>query len=1516
MAFYRELDYKHFVDRVGGLQFSVMSPDEIRRSSVAEITTQETYEGDNPKVCGLFDPRMGVLDHGKTCPTDSLDNRLCPGYFGHIELATPVIHVQFYNYIIKTLKCICWRCSSCLVDLKNPTISSVLKKKTGYHRLNYVNTLCKTVKRCGEKNEEGGGGCGALKPTNIKKDSSSIGKVCVEWKTKDVDARSKKMIWVASDILQILKRISEEDAELMGFNPNWCRPEWLICTVLPVSPPAVRPSVRNESNTRMEDDLTHKLCDIVKTNRILKQKIEGDAPKNVIDEWSQLLQYHVATLVDNSQPGVPPATQRHGRPLKSIRERLRSKEGRVRGNLMGKRVDFSARSVISPDPNIEIDQLGVPKKIAKNLTVPEKVSVYNRDILYRLVRRGANVWPGAKSIKRASDGQIISLKHIDCSQIELHIGDIVNRHLMDEDTVLFNRQPSLHRMSMMAHRVKVMDYSTFRLNVSVTTPYNADFDGDEMNMHVPQSIQTAIEIQNLASVTSQILSPAQNKPIIGFVQDCIIGSYMFTQYGQMFTREQVIDILMSCSWFDGDIPDPSIRSGTSTADLPEWFNHLKYGALIDEESDVLTRDLWLGHQLFSTVLPNVNLERENGSFKDCVAQDKDKNRICIKEGVVKSGVFDKKILGGSSGGLIHVICNDYSSKSAKVMLDGIQNIITKFGLQHGYSVGVGDLVATKNTMTNIRKNIADKKEEVIQIIKSVHDGTLANKSGKDLNTEFELLVNKYLNQAISETGNLAAQQLPDDNRMVGLVKSGSKGSILNIGQMIALVGQQNVDGKRIPYGFTDRTLPHFHRFDDGPSARGFVENSFMKGLNPHEFFFHAMGGREGVIDTAVKTSETGYIQRKLMKAMEDLRVEEDFSVRNANNHIIQFLYGDDGMDPLKIEKQSIPFLPMTYRQMVDNYYLRNDETTLKTHYTESIVSNIKKNTKKYTDAFEQSLLDIYNLRCFIIENIFKFENKNEVYYPLNIARIVYNFKTKFPVSVLGISDLDPLYAFKRIQEIEKVCHVDNDKTINKVFKSLVLSNLSPWYAVKVHKLSKMAFDAVVDYLLVHYSQCLCDPGSLVGVIAAQSIGEPATQMTLNTFHFAGVGAKSEVVRGVPRLKEIISATQNIKSPLISVYLTDQFSEKKDLAMTVLNNLEITNIRDILKSSKIYFDNSTSLKETHIESDQGLLDSYSHFMDLLQSDEEDTKKSKWVLRLEFDRAKMVEKDIRMFDIYQEISKKFRDEIHCVFSDDNAEDLIFRIHCKLSDDDSENSEEDMVYLLKTLESSIVNDITLKGIKGIQKVSMSKEENLMKPVGREYKKVPQWVIDANGDNLLDIMNHPSVDFSKTYSNNTNDIYEVFGIEAAREAIIREITELLSFDGTYINHRHISLLADIMTNRGHIMSIDRHGINKSDRGPLAKCSFEETPDVISKAAVFGEFDKMQGVSANIMMGQEIESGTGFTDVILDEEKYAQLYQTSIEKQYVPQDEAQQLEDLEDEWDHEACGEEDFGFTFEEEDI
>lgn len=840
MSFFQELDYSADIQKVTGVQFSILSPAEIKRRSVAEIYTNETYDGDTPKVGGLFDPRMGVLDHGKKCPTDQLDNRYCPGYFGHIELAKKVFHIHYLKYTIKCLQSVCWKCLKLRVSPDSEEISKILANKRGLNRFQSISTICAKANVCYD--------CGASQPHIIKKEPTLIGRLVAEWKPNKDDEGSEQItiMWDADEVERILRRISDTDVNALGFNCNYCRPEWLICSVLGVPPPSVRPSVRSDNNTRMEDDLTHKLCDIIKTNKTLKNKIATNATKKVIDEWYQLLQYHVATLINNNLPGIPPAQQRSGRSLKAIQDRLKSKEGRVRGNLMGKRVDYSARTVITPDPRLKLNQLGVPIEICMNLTFPEKVNKYNKERLTQYVRNGYYKYPGAKSIRRKASGnsmsKVISLSVQGLADIiQLEEGDIVNRHLIKGDYVLFNRQPSLHRMSMMQHDVVPLPYKTFRLNVSVTRPYNADFDGDEMNMHVPQSETSRIELKELASVPSQIISPAQHKPIISIVQDTLVGAYLFTRYDNYLTKSECLDILVDLATFDGKLPEPEIKAGTPEDKLPKSFPKYKYDT---------SQDLWTGRQIFSMIIPPINLKKNNMSYS---FYESPENIVEIIGGHVKSGVFDKNILGQSEQSLIHIIFNQLGVEKTQLFLDDIQNLITNWIMKSGFSVGLSDMVADAASTKKMREIIDSNKNKVVQIIEHTHQGILENKSGKTIQEEFEIQVLKTLNNSSVDAGKVAVKQLSSTNRLLSMFLAGSKGSEINIGQIIACVGQQAVDGKRIPYGFTDRTLPHFHKYDDGALARGFVESSFMKGLTPTEFFFHAMGGREGLIDTAVKS---------------------------------------------------------------------------------------------------------------------------------------------------------------------------------------------------------------------------------------------------------------------------------------------------------------------------------------------------------------------------------------------------------------------------------------------------------------------------------------------------------------------------------------------------------------------------------------------------------------------------------------------------------------------------------------
>ena len=826
MTIYKELSFENDVKQIEGIQFSIMSADEIKRMSVAEIVSTDTYSGNEPIIGGLFDSRMGVIENDKICKVCLQKNTFCPGHFGHVELAKPIFHMQFFDVVRKLLKCVCFRCSTLLVDPNDPDINRIIQKKISRQKkFDLIYKQCSKIKRCGTSNPCG---CGAKQPNKITKEN--IGRIVMEWNMKDVapeaEPEGKKVIFYAEDVLNIFKRITDETADILGFPKELNRPEALICTVFPVPPPAVRPSVfPNETGQRCEDDLTHKLCDIIKTNNTLKQKLaKAQSSEDTIDYWVSLVQYHVSTFVDNQLPGVPPAKQRTGRPLRSVTERLKSKEGRIRGNLMGKRVDFSARSVITPDPNISIDEVGVPIKIAMNLTFPESVNEFNIDRLKTLVENGPNRYPGAKYIKKCdSSYRTVRINDTNSHEMQIQFGDIVERHLMDGDYVLFNRQPSLHKMSMMAHRVRVMQYDTFRLNVCCTPSYNADYDGDEMNMHVPQSLQTENELKQLASVPTQILTPKDSAPIISVVQDIALGIFKMTADNVQLNGKQVMNLLSNNNKFSGKMPDA----------IPN-----------DNGNDSESSHAWAGKSILSTVFaPTLNTQVGGAVIK---------NGQIAKQ----SSQLNKKTYQAMTTGIVHSTLNDYGKDETRALFDNTQRIICDWLVYNGFSVGVSDLVLNTDTKDHISKALSKIDTDVEEFTDKIHRGIIENQSYLNNREYIEMEMSKIIdsnNKNVESSVYKDPNIVSSDNRMLNMVNSSSKGNKINVQQMMGAVGQCSVDGKRISYGFDDRTLPHYQKFDDGPEARGFVKHSFMDGLNPQEFFFHAMGGREGLIDTAVKS---------------------------------------------------------------------------------------------------------------------------------------------------------------------------------------------------------------------------------------------------------------------------------------------------------------------------------------------------------------------------------------------------------------------------------------------------------------------------------------------------------------------------------------------------------------------------------------------------------------------------------------------------------------------------------------
>ncbi|WP_290624531.1 DNA-directed RNA polymerase subunit A' [Archaeoglobus sp. UBA230] len=841
--------------RVAALKFEVLSPQEIRRMSVVKIITPETYDDDGfPIDGGLMDTRLGVIDPGLRCKTCGGKAGECPGHFGHVELAAPVIHVGYAKLIARLLNGTCRECGRILLkDDRRDRFIEEIERRIEFNQ-NYedvikeVFRLTKAAKKCPHCGEE---------QIEIKFDKPTF-------------FYEGEHRLTPKDVRERLEKIPNEDLPAFGLNPKATRPEWFVLTVLPVPPVTVRPSIILETGQRSEDDLTHKLVDIIRINQRFMENKEAGAPQQILEDLWELLQYHVTTYLDNEVSGIPPARHRSGRPLKTLAQRLKGKEGRFRGSLSGKRVNFSARTVISPDPCLSINEVGVPKEIAEEVTVPLFVTPNNIEIAREFVLRSEH--PKANYIVRP-DGRRIRVIESNKEELaeKLEPGWIVERQLMDGDIVLFNRQPSLHRMSIMAHYVKVLPYKTFRLNPAVCPPYNADFDGDEMNLHVPQSLEAQAEAKILMAVQEHILSPRFGGPIIGGIHDHISGLYLLTRGEKKFNREEAMELLRAL-----DI------------------------------SEIPVKNEYTGKEIFSFILPELTLEFKAEICQGC-EECKGENceydaYVIIEKGKLLKGTIDEKAVGAFKGIIIDEIARKYGKEEAKKFIDRMTQLAIRIISKLGFTVGIDDEDIPPEASMQIEEVLKEAEEEVEKLIKAYKEGDLEPMPGRSIEETLEMRIMQVLGRARDRAGKIAQRHLGMDNAAVIMAVSGARGSMLNLTQMAACIGQQSVRGERISrgYTYTNRTLSHFKPGDLGAEARGFVRSSYKRGLSPVEFFFHAAGGREGLVDTAVRTSQSGYLQRRMINALQDLKIEYDGTVREqTSGSLVQFRYGEDGTDPMK-----------------------------------------------------------------------------------------------------------------------------------------------------------------------------------------------------------------------------------------------------------------------------------------------------------------------------------------------------------------------------------------------------------------------------------------------------------------------------------------------------------------------------------------------------------------------------------------------------------------------------------------
>jgi len=927
--------------QIKSLKFHLLSPEQVKKISAAKIITPELYDIDGyPVDGGLMDLRLGAIDPGVRCRTCGGRLKECLGHPGSIEFARPVIHVKYAPIIYAFLRSFCNECGRILLtekDIMKYSAAQRLKKSRDTKKCPYCTTVQEKIK--------------LEKPTTFY--------------------AGKKRLF-PPEIREILVKISDEDLKLIGINPKSFRPEWGVISIVIVPSVTVRPSITLESGERSEDDLTHKLGDIIRANQRLWENLNAGAPEVIIDDLWDLLQYHVTTFFDNTVAKIPPARHRSGQPLKTITERIKGKEGRIRKNLAGKRVNFSARSVISPDPSLQINQIGVPLEIAKVVTVNEEVTSLNIEKLKKLIL--SKEYPGANYIIRP-DGKRKKITDELKEEIieELAPGYFVERHLQDGDVVLFNRHPSLHRGSLMAHFVKVLPYRTFRLHPAVCIPYNADFDGDEMNIHSPQSEEARAEAKILLDVGKNLMSPRSNINLLGCIVDAISGNYLLSR--DKLTKDSAQELLYE-------------------AGIVATFNKKTVS----------------GEDIFSETLPKITFSTKTKSClgQDCTFYNNCKKEKCpnnaylsIKDGKFISGKVDKYTFGVEDGILIKLIDKE---KGRKVAIDSIKKVFalgTGYLSKRGFTISLNDLNVNEKTRKATLEIINEAEQKTNKIIGRYFDGSLKIIPGKTKEESREIKILQVLNEVRTKIGKIVKQEFPIDNPVNHMIISGAGGNILNITQIACCVGQQALWAKRIGLGYTNRTLSFFKEEDLSPRARGFIYSSYMNGLEPHEFFFNAITGRDGLMDTALRTPKSGYLYRRLANALQDLKIEYDGTVRNASGAIVQFLYGDDGLE--------VPSLHLN----------------------------------------------------------------------------------------------------KRIA-----------------------------------------------------------PGEAIGIITAQSFGEPSTQMALNVFHFAGV-QEMQITQGLPRLIEIFDARKKPSTPTMEIYLDKNFNDEKN-AKIIAEKIKEVKLKDLISEIKTNF----------------------------------------------------------------------------------------------------------------------------------------------------------------------------------------------------------------------------------------------------------------------------------------------------------------------------------------------------------
>ena len=1444
------------------MRLKLFGEDDIRRIAVVSITNASTTDHGLPKAHGLMDARMGSTDRSILCQTCHTPH--CAGHFGMIEFPRRILLVGHIKRVVGLLRCVCVCCAQPLFSRE--TVAPLLDAAGpgAIERLKVVADFCRNkVSQCPS--------CGSPAVQFAEHNKIFIRKSVSEDAAALMDDEERawhRRRFTPDDIYSIFEKIPEDTLKLLGMHPDKSHPKCAVTNCILVLPPAQRPTLRvtDGGKGRGEDDMTVLYQDVIRARGDLETKLDkGSVEDDAVWTSFSKLQLACACLVRNTfrksveLPGVSSAV--HGqrgavRTMRDLEHRLKGKTGRLRGTLNAKRTDFSARTVVGIDMVHDIWQLGVPRSRMKVLTIPVRITNFNLEEMQRRIMVGAQGDGGAVNILQPLEGQeprmiFLGLMTADARMglaASIRPGWIVERHMQEGDWVWFNRQPTLHKMNIQAFQIYPVDGLTFRLPLPCTRPFNADFDGDEMNMHVPQSIEAATEAQELMAVPFNMVSPSNTSTIIALVQESLVAWFRLTSRNVVLKGDAFMQLMAQIQ----HNPRSSLY-----ADMPRGKN--EWTPLGIPPPAILKSPKgprWTGKQILQCLLPptiNVTRPVRDGDIKDSSSWVGPKEDVVvIRKGELLLGRLCKSTLGGGPS-LVHTLWKDVGPWAAAKFVSDAQRVGNMWNQKDALCIGISDCILDDATIAEVDHLVA----------------TAMGKADALETTHFpaevkEMRATGLMQDVLRAAGALVLKRMDENTALSTVVLSGSKGNALNLSQIMGVVGQQSIGGRRVQQRKTRlglRGLVCFPPNDRRPEALGFVATSYIQGQTESEFYHAMMAGREGIVATAIETATSGYNQRKMVKISEGQIVAYDRSVRISNADVVTFHYGGDDYDATKLERVKCVIHRVSNDALVSMLSSSDGEKPLAEELELVMLARdfLRSVLCPFVPSEFGSMLTVPFHPARLTDQMLDIPSSGSKLLTRNDHLLWMRSLIRAILVRHGCLEArDP-----KVSLVSLLKHPQSGRSWAKSVGMVATTWTSAFCAQSriTHAQALWLRDAVLEKI----SAALVAAGEAVGVIGSTSIGEPSTQGALNTFHFSGIAEKSGTT-GLKRFKELLGNAKCRDTCVTNALLPEGTTPES--ARALAQSFKGVWLSTILDSAIILpAEDDTSPLSRRV---QPLLPWVRSWMSpfgvrLDRSIEQHLARNTAVadaravvVQLTLNKRRCLQESLVPADVCSRLRTLLQDTSLVVASEPFEDVWHVRVQPFAVDPLlSAAGTFDCRSVCEAFLDVFTTNVLVKGLSIVTDTFAvtSSIDSVQESGGigkRSFQKVGTVGSDVFGLSWL------VPDPSRLWTNDISETAQFLGVEAAVMLNNSELQRVLSLDSTYVDSRHTMLLAETMGRSGSIAALNRHKMEEHGSSLLSCASFEQTVPVLESGAWANKGDPLTGSLERQIVGLPIRVGTG----------------------------------------------------------